>query len=158
VTEANLGDGVFPAAEFLAEGGRIGIGSDSNVEIGVAAELRMLEYGQRLSRRLRNVLAMGEGSTGGALVRAALAGGAQALGAPEPALRRGAPADLVALADPLGLPPGGDRVLDRWIFGRDVGVSEVWAGGVHVVTSGRHRDRDRIAPAFARTVAAILAR
>lgn len=158
VTEANLGDGLFPASDFLSDGGRIGIGTDSNVEIGVAGELRMLEYGQRLSHRLRNVLSMGQGSTGGALIRAALAGGAQALGAPDPALRSGAPADLVALADPLALPSGGDRVLDRWVFGRDVGVSEVWVGGAHVVTAGRHRDRDRIAAVFARTVGAVLGR
>lgn len=158
VTEANLGDGLFPASDFLSDGGRIGIGTDSNVAISLTGELRMLEYGQRLSHRLRNVLAMGPGSTGGALVRAALAGGAQALGAPDPAVRPGAPADLVALADPLALSPCGDRVLDRWVFGRDVEVSEVWVGGAHVVTGGRHRDRDRIVAAFARTVGAVLGR
>jgi formiminoglutamate deiminase len=158
VTEASLGDGLFPAREYLAEAGRIGIGTDSNIDIGVAAELRLLEYGQRLFHRLRNVLSMGEGSTGDALVRAALSGGAQALGAPEPLMRAGAPADLVALSDPLALPAAGGRVLDRWIFGRDVRVSNVWAGGAQVVTAGRHRDRDRIAPAFARAVAAVVAR
>ncbi len=158
VTEANLGDGLFPAQDFLAEGGRIGIGSDSNVDISVAGELRMLEYGQRLAHRLRNVLSIGEGSTGGALLRATLAGGAQALGAPEAALRVGAPADLVALDDTLSLPPEGDRVVDRWIFGADVRVSEVWVGGAQVVTGGQHRDRDRITAAFARTVAAVIDR
>jgi formimidoylglutamate deiminase len=48
ITEANLGDGIFPAVEFVDCGGRYGIGTDSNVLISVAEELRVLEYGQRL--------------------------------------------------------------------------------------------------------------
>ena len=32
-TEANLGDGLFPLGDFLAAGGRIGVGSDSNVSV-----------------------------------------------------------------------------------------------------------------------------
>ena len=62
ITEANLGDGVFPAATFAAAGGRFGIGSDFNVMIDVAEELRTLEYGQRLAHRRRNVMAAAEGS------------------------------------------------------------------------------------------------
>ena len=57
VTEANLGDGVFPAVEFLAQGGTFGVGTDSNVLIDAAGELRALEYSQRLTRRGRAVLA-----------------------------------------------------------------------------------------------------
>src|SRR5579864_7802405 len=57
VTEASLGDGIFPAGEFLAAAGRIGIGSDSNIRVDAAEELRTLEYSQRLALRARNVLA-----------------------------------------------------------------------------------------------------
>ena len=39
------------AGRFLDAGGRFGIGSDSNVLIGVADELRQLEYSQRLAHR-----------------------------------------------------------------------------------------------------------
>ncbi len=35
ITEANLGDGLFPMA-FAREGGRFGVGSDSNVLIDAA--------------------------------------------------------------------------------------------------------------------------
>lgn len=156
ITEANLGDGLFPAAAFLNEGGRIGVGSDSNVEISLRGELRLLEYGQRLVHRQRNVLAGPEGSTGGRLFRASLTGGGQALGAPEPALRTGAPADLVALTDPNGLAAAGDQNLDRWIFGTEVRVADVWAGGAHLVRDGRHIARDRIAPSYAATRKALL--
>ena len=45
---------------FAGHGGRFGIGSDSNVLIGVADELRQLEYSQRLRHRARNVMAPAE--------------------------------------------------------------------------------------------------
>jgi formimidoylglutamate deiminase len=56
-TEANLGDGIFPAARFLDAGGAIAIGSDSQVTVSPADDLRQLEYSQRLAHRARNVLA-----------------------------------------------------------------------------------------------------
>ena len=66
----------------LAAGGQIGVGSDSNIRISLAEELRGLEYSQRLAHRARNVMAAPGASVGGTLYRAALAGGAQALGRP----------------------------------------------------------------------------
>ncbi|MFN2259262.1 MAG: formimidoylglutamate deiminase, partial [Parasphingopyxis sp.] len=51
ITEADLGDGLFPARHFLEAGGTFGVGSDSNVLIDAAGELRLLEYGQRLRDR-----------------------------------------------------------------------------------------------------------
>jgi formimidoylglutamate deiminase len=155
VTEANLGDGLFPAPDFLEAGGRIAIGTDSNVRIDVAEELRILEYGQRLQSRARNVLAREGGSTGRRLFDATLSGGAQALDAPRPELVSGAPADLVALRDPLELDQG-DALLDRWIFGRDIDVSDVWAAGAHVVQAGRHIQRDAVQARFADVLKRVL--
>ena len=160
ITEANLGDGLFPAEVFLAAGGRYGIGSDSNVRIDATEELRLLEYGQRLARRGRNLLADGPGgSTGGALYRAALAGGAQALGA-ETGLRIGAPADIVSLdADhPSLVARHGDALLDGLIFaaGRDA-IDRVWRHGREVVTNGRHIARDAIAERYRATIRRVLA-
>ena len=154
VTEANLGDGIFPADAFANAGGRFGIGSDSNVRIDAAEELRLLEYGQRLSLRRRTVLAGASGSTGRTLVAAALEGGGQALGSGG-ALAEGAPADLIALShDPLAQR---DDVLDRWIFaGGGPRVESVWRAGQQVVSEGRHRARDAIAERFTRTAARLL--
>ncbi len=143
LTEADLGDGLFPAVAYRGAGGRFGIGTDSNLAIGLAGELRLLEYGQRLEHRERNLLAEG-GSTGEALFRAALAGGAQALGAGPAEIAPGAAADLVGLADAMGLAGGAERLLDRWVFGRDVKVEAVWAAGVQVVRGGRHGARERV--------------
>lgn len=79
ITEANLGDGIFPAPAFLAEGGHYGVGSDSNILISVSEELRTLEYSQRLSLRARNVVADPGCSTGEKLFLQAIEGGGRAL-------------------------------------------------------------------------------
>ena len=55
-TEANLGDGIYPTAEYLEQGGKFAIGSDSHIAVNVADELRTLEYAQRLTSHQRAVL------------------------------------------------------------------------------------------------------
>jgi formiminoglutamate deiminase len=142
ITEANLGDGIFPAPGYRAAGGRLGIGTDSNVLIGAAEELRTLEYAQRMVLRARNVLSAAAGqSTGRALFDAALAGGAQALGVTAFGLREGAPADLVGLnaADPVLAGRTGDSILDSWIFAGGRVVDCVWRQGDKLVVDGRHK-------------------
>ena len=156
ITEANLGDGIFAGARYLATGGRLGVGSDSNIRVSLAEELRTLEYGQRLRDRQRNCLAPPGGSTGRALFDAARRGGAQALGAPAGAIGPGRVADLVVLDDgnPALVGRSGDQILDAWIFaGGDGVVRDVFAGGKHVVADGRHRDRERLYRRFAATLA-----
>lgn len=159
ITEANLGDGLFPAAEFQAARGRFGVGSDSNVLIDAAEELRLLEYGQRLSRRSRNVMAPQSGdATGAALYAAALAGGAQALGV-EGGLKVGASADIVSL-DP-GHPAlagrSGDAILDSYVFaGRRDLIDGVWRAGAKLVTNGRHHRREEVAARYRRVLEKLL--
>jgi len=152
VTEASLGDGIFPAREFLDFGGRFGVGTDSNVLVGVADELRQLEYGQRLKHRARNVLSGGPGiSTGRALFDTALAGGAQALAQPIAGIAAGARADIVTLdaSHPSLAGRRGDAVLDGWIFAANANAIDcVWAGGNKVVEGGRHRLRQRARDTF----------
>lgn len=150
VTEANLGDGTFPAAEYLAAGGSLALGTDSNVLIDAAAELRALEYSQRLSRRARNLLAAPPESTGRRMFSAAVSGGARALDV-SAAIEVGAPADLVSLdlEAPVFAARTGDRWLDSWIFagGRHC-IDGVWSGGVKRVSNGRHHARGPIAARF----------
>jgi formiminoglutamate deiminase len=161
VTEANLGDGIFSGPPFLSCGGRFGIGSDSNVLVGVADELRQLEYVQRLHSRQRNMMSRGKGtSTGRTLYEAAVEGGAAALGAPVAVLAPGAPADIVSLdaANPALLERHGDRVLDAWIFAaRNSPVDCVWVGGRKWVEAGRHSARERIVARYQRSLARLLA-
>jgi formiminoglutamate deiminase len=151
VTEANLGDGVFPATSYLAAHGNIGVGTDSNVNISVAGELRMLEYTQRLRDHGRNLLAEPDRSTGRVLYEAALAGGGQALAAPT-AIAVGATADLVSLdleQPALFAARSGDQVLDSWIFAANGPVVDsVYCAGVKQVDHGRHRERETIAARY----------
>jgi cytosine/adenosine deaminase-related metal-dependent hydrolase len=153
VTEANLGDGTFPAARFLDAGGCFGIGSDSNVLIGIADELRQLEYSQRLLRRERNVLGRANRSTGRRLFDEALAGGAAALGAGPAGIAVGNAADFVSLGPdhPTLAGKSGDAILDAWIFADGTRIDCVWSRGRKVVQGGRHHLRDKVAEGF-RTV------
>ncbi|MGO4869998.1 MAG: formimidoylglutamate deiminase [Roseiarcus sp.] len=155
VTEANLGDGVFNARAYLDAGGRFGVGSDSNVSVGAADELRQLEYSQRLSARSRNVLARLGGSTGRALFDATLNGGAQALARRSGVLAVGASADFLTLdaGHPTLAGKSGDAILGAWIFSAGAALVDcVWSGGRKVVKSGRHASRERIAARFAATM------
>ena len=167
MTEASLGDGVFPALEFQGLGGRLAIGTDSNVLLDAGAELRTLEYSQRLTRRVRNVLAGESGqSTGRSLFDAALAGGARALGGPTAGaggavgLAVNAPLDVVSLdaGHPALLERREDEILDSWIFagGREV-IDCVWRAGEKVVSGGRHHRREAIVARYRRAMKALLA-
>lgn len=157
VTEANLGDGIFPAVEYVRAGGDFGIGTDSNVMIGVAEELRMLEYSQRLSLKGRGLMAGETGSTGRGLYEAALDGGARATGAPV-GIAPGLSADLVMLdADHVAFHGRrGDAVLDSWIMAaRGAAISGVWRRGERVVTDGVHHARAGIEARFRQALKAI---
>jgi len=161
ITEANLGDGIFPAVEFLRQGGRWGIGSDSNVRISLTEELRILEYSQRLRDRNRLVIAAPEFSNGRVLYQSALAGGSQALGRESGSLTVGNWADLVSLSldrlDPIQTVD--DQLLDRWIFvNGDQGVDRVWSAGRLLVQGGIHIHRETIEQKYRQTIRGLLNR
>ncbi|UHS55421.1 formimidoylglutamate deiminase [Agrobacterium vaccinii] len=155
ITEANLGDGTFPAQELLASGGAFGIGSDSNVLIGVSDELRQLEYSQRLLHRARNVVATANGSTGRTLFDAALKGGARALGV-KAGIAVGQAADFVSLSTANAPYLGCDNLLDGWIFGGLVKPETVWINGKAVVRDGLHVRREAISARFRETMKELL--
>lgn len=161
ITEASLGDGIFPAREFLDAGGAFGVGTDSNVLVGIADELRQLEYGQRLKHRQRNVLSGGAGrSTGRRLFDHALMGGARALAQPIVGLAPGARADIVTLdsAHPSLAGRSGDAAIDGWIFATGNGAIDcVWAGGQKVVEGGRHKLRQAARERFNTVVRRLVA-
>ncbi len=147
ITEANLGDGLFRAADYRAQGGRFGVGTDSNVRIALAEELLTLEYGQRLAQQRRTVLAQANGSNGRALFDAVCAGGAAALGRASGRIAAGCWADLLTLdLNHVDLAQStDDGWLDAWVFAASgTVVSELWSAGRQRVCAGRHVDRDVI--------------
>jgi formimidoylglutamate deiminase len=142
-TEANLGDGFFPFVEFLQQGGHFSIGSDSQIALCFRRELQLLDYGQRLLMRRRNISCMGsDQESGTALFWNALITGQQALsGKRDTPLSIGQPLNVLLvdeeqLAD-RGIP--GSKFLSALIFSYD---HKVLAGticrGNLVVKSGRH--------------------
>jgi formiminoglutamate deiminase len=155
ITEANLGDGIFPAPAFIAAGGRYGIGSDSNILVSIPEELRHLEYSQRLGLRARNVVANPGGSTGRALFDHALAGGGAALGV-RAGIAVGNPADMISLETRAVPYLSSDSLIDAWTFGMGVAIDCVWAMGRKQVSSGRHVGRQAINRRFVATMTRLL--
>jgi formimidoylglutamate deiminase len=151
LTEASLGDGVFDGVRWAGAGGAIALGSDSNIRISLAEEIRQLDTSQRLRDHSRAAFATTGKSAGRWIFESAAAGGAKAAGRASGAIATGLWADLLALdmsrVDLEGL--SGDRVLDAFAFAGDSSmVAEVWAAGRHVVTGGRHRMRETIENAY----------
>lgn len=154
VTEADLGDGLFPALAWRETGGRFGIGTDSNTAISAVQELRLLEYGQRLQHQARTLLAPPGQSTGRFLWDQAARGGAQALDRRVGAIAPGHRADLVIIDPdhPALLGREDDARLDALIFAAATPcITDVLVGGRHVVRDGRHIARDRILDAWRHT-------
>ncbi len=161
-TEANLGDGIFPAHDYLAANGVFGVGSDSHIGVDWRAELRLLEYGQRLLRRERNVLAAPEQpNVADRLFGAALAGGARATGRQVGALEAGARADWIVL-DPQH-PDLAEKTLQSWLSSvvfcehGETPVLDVYTGGEKVVEGRRHRDEARLYADYRAALARLLA-
>ena len=162
-TEANLGDGFFPAIDYLGLRGQFGIGSDSHISVSPIEELRWLEYGQRLVTRRRNRLAAGSSGgshIGAALYRGALAGGGRALGRNIGRIAAGARADLLVLdAESPGLiGKAEDTMIDAMIFaGNGNPVRDVMVGGKFVVEQGHHPGEVEIFGQFRSALGALLA-
>ena len=162
-TEANLGDGVFPSVEYLAAQGRFGVGSDSHIAIDWRAELRLLEYGQRLTRRQRNVLAARtDPYVADYLFEAATTGGAHATGRAVGSIAVGRRADWIVL-DP-DHPNLAERPSSMWLSGTVFGehgaspVLDVYVGGVRRVHRRRHEDEDAAFADYRKVLASLLER
>ncbi len=147
-TEANLGDGIFPARDYLMADGRFGLGSDSHIGLDWRSELRLLEYGQRLMRHERNVLASTQHAhVADRLFDAAAQGGAQASGRDVGSLVVGHQADFMVL-DP-NHPHLAEQHPDSWLSGmvfserNKTPIRDVYVAGAQVVHDGRHRDEEQ---------------
>jgi formimidoylglutamate deiminase len=151
-TEADLGDGIFPASDLLARGGQFGIGSDSNLVTSAAAELRLLEWTQRLRSHRRNVLTDDKvGHVGRFLWAHSSRVGAHALAQPAGIIEPGRRADFIVLnsGHPLlqRLPP--DVCLDTFIMAEQAGmIDAVYVAGQQRVADGRHLQRDDLQAGF----------
>ncbi len=128
ITEANLGDGLFNLEDYIKAGGAWGIGSDSHIMINMPEELRLLEYGQRLTHRRRAIARTDDQPhVGNYLYTAALNGGAQALGVKTGRLETGYRADFLTLD--ITDAAAQDYILDQLIFVGNIAIKACYIGG-----------------------------
>ncbi|AOW77098.1 formimidoylglutamate deiminase [Colwellia sp. PAMC 20917] len=160
-TEANLGDGIFPTSEFLAENGTLAIGSDSHISVNPIEELRWLEYAQRLIKQQRAILATeNQPSVGRNLWQQAALGGAQSTNSNTGELAIGKQADLLVLnAKKVALFAHHDQhLLDSMIFASQHNmINDVMVNGHWVINVGVHRLEQESEQAFSKLLASLSA-
>ncbi len=160
-TEANLGDGIFPTTEFLAEQGTFAIGSDSHISVNPIEELRWLEYAQRLIKQQRAILATSkQASVGHHLWQQAALGGAQSTNSNTGSLAVGKQADLLVLdSKQTRLFAHSDQhLLDSVIFASQQNlIEDVMVNGKWVVRNKQHSLQQESAEQFSELLAKLSA-
>jgi formiminoglutamate deiminase len=135
-TEADLGDGIGPAAALAAAGCALTLGSDSQAAVDLFEEARRVELDQRLASQERGHF------TAARLARAATVDGHASLGWPDAGeITPGALADLVtvALDSPRLAGAAAATALESVIFaGSAADVRSVVVSGKDVVAGGQH--------------------
>ncbi|MCC9164784.1 formimidoylglutamate deiminase [Alcaligenes sp. MMA] len=161
-TEANLGDGLFPAAAFLAEHGHMGIGSDSHICVDWRAELRLLEYGQRLISQQRNVLTSPQQPfVADYVFETCTRGGAQASGRASGQLHPGHQADVMVIDLKHPSLAGLDKQhwLSALVFSERAHanpIRDVFVSGKAYVTEGHHPQEEAAFAAYQETLSSLL--
>lgn len=160
-TEANLGDGIFPTHDYLKAGGTFGVGSDSHISVDWRSELRLLEYGQRLTRHERNVLSTAQQpQVADRLFDAALRGGAQASARPIGDITVGNQADFMVLD--LEHPTLAELAPETWlaslVFSERSShpIRDVYVAGVQHIKEGRHPNEDQALHHYRQTLRRLL--
>lgn len=158
-TEANLGDGIFPAVAFEKENGRWGVGSDSHVSLSIVEELRTLEYGQRLRDQQRNRLYRpAQNSIGDNLFKQAILGGNQACDVTF-GLAKGNRADFMVLDEshPFVAASESKDLLNRWLFACNENlIKDVFVAGKHTIKNFHHEQEESSRLAFTQVIKKVM--
>jgi formimidoylglutamate deiminase len=153
-TERNLGDGAVPADRLAELGVGICLGSDSNVQIDLLEDARLLEYHLRMNKLERAVLAPDLEPDGLAklLFISATETGAACLGAPGGSLSVGRPADFFTLDlnDPSLAGAERESLLNHIVFSVErTAIRDVYVNGEIIIRDGRHPLQESIIRDFA---------
>ncbi|MFJ7748478.1 formimidoylglutamate deiminase [Arthrobacter sp. NPDC097144] len=130
-TEADLADGIGPAAELRAAGARLALGTDQHAVVDPWLEMRALEHGERLSSGARGRFAPAD------LHAAVSAAGAAAQGRPDPGLTVGNVCDLMSV-NPGSLRTAGARPGQLALAATAADVHTVVVGGRILARNGEH--------------------
>jgi formimidoylglutamate deiminase len=151
-SERNLADGAVPADWLLREGGRIALGTDSQIQIDLFEDARLLEYHLRMAGLERVLLASETGrDLAQRLFTISTKEGARSLCLPVGELRVGQPADFVSLDldDPSLAGGEPDALLDQLVFSVEkTAVRDVFVQGKPIVHDGRHQNQTEIVSTF----------
>jgi len=123
-SERSRGSGAAPVEKFLAAGAAVSLGTDSQTQINLLEDARLLAT-----------------EPAAALLNAATVAGARSLGGPGGALEVGRPADFftVNLYDPSIAGAEPDALLDNAIFSLERrAIRDVWIGARQIISNGRH--------------------
>lgn len=136
--EHHAGRGVAPVEKLLAAGAGLAFGSDSQIQIDLLKDARLLEYQLRRGRSQRGVFGADAAK---ALFHAATFVGARSLGATGGALEVGRPADFftVNLFDPSIAGADPESLLANIVFSLERrAIRDVWIGARQRIANGRH--------------------
>jgi formiminoglutamate deiminase len=152
-TEADLADGIGPAAALAAAGSPLTVGSDSHAVIDLFEETRRIEQYERLASGRRGHF------TAAALARAATLDGHASLGWPDAGeITAGALADLVTVPLDSARLAGSAAAtaLESVVFAATAAdVRSVVIGGRDVVREGRHVLLDEVPARLAAAIRAV---
>jgi formimidoylglutamate deiminase len=153
-SERNLADGAVRADWLLAVGATLCLGSDSQIQIDLLEDARLLEYHLRMLALERVVLdpPLAERERlSRMLYEAASKAGAKSLGQNAGELATGKPADFVVIdLDDLSVAGASpDTMLANIVFSAErTAVKEIYVGGRCAVTDGRHPMQESITEEF----------
>jgi formimidoylglutamate deiminase len=158
-SERNLGDGAVPAEKLLQAKTRISLGTDSQIQIDLLEDARLLEYHLRMEKLQRVMLAPADSkleqkeALATCLFWAATQSGAESLGMRAGDLVVDANADFVALdlSDPSIAGAGSETLLANVLFSAErSAVRDVFVGGRPMVIDGKHLEQESIVARFCR--------
>lgn len=152
-SERNLGDGAVPADRLLENGIGICFGSDSNIQIDLLEDARLLEYHLRMNRLERAVLAppAGKSALAQRLFEGATETGGAALATQVGSFEIGKSADFftVDLNDPCVAGADPASLLNHIVFSLErTAIREVCVGGEMQIQDGRHAREEEIVQDF----------
>jgi formimidoylglutamate deiminase len=150
-SEQSLGRKAAPIEKLIAAGAGITLGSDTNLQIDLLKDARLLEYHLRVLREQRTGVAADAPT---ALLHAATVTGARSLGATSGALEVGRPADFftVNLYDPSIAGADAETLLANIIFSLERrAIRDVWVGARQRISNGRHVAHGPIVGRFVET-------
>ena len=161
-TERNLGDGFLPAFALFQRGIPVSLGSDSQAQIDLWEDCRLVEYHERLLKESRNVLAATRATDGSkeecqlntadALWPLLNAHGGRSLGLDvSPGLTAQTPADFITidLRDPSVAGTSPEALKADLVFSlRPHAIRDVFVGGNAIVRNGTHALQQEIIDGF----------